>query len=151
MRRHPRRAAVRESSVTAVAKSDVPWLVMALAEPITDALTQSPLREIVEAIRDISITLAAMHARGISHRDLKPDNLFKTHGVWSVGDFRLRGLRRQGGADTGGRESRPRTLHRARNAEHSRDSRWTARRRLLARQDALGSGHGTTVSRARPL
>lgn len=66
------------------------WFVMALAEPLTDALgKEPPLRAVVEAVRDIAEALAEMHRRGYSHRDLKPDNLFRFEGRWAVGDFGL--------------------------------------------------------------
>ncbi len=66
------------------------WFVMVLAEPLTRALgKEPPLRTVVEAMRDIAEALAEMHRRGYSHRDLKPDNLFRFEGRWAVGDFGL--------------------------------------------------------------
>lgn len=70
--------------------SDTPWFVMALATPIEKALAEAKsLRQVVEAVGAIATTLAAMHARGFSHRDVKPDNLFFYEGRWAVGDFGL--------------------------------------------------------------
>jgi serine/threonine protein kinase len=68
----------------------VPWFVMARAVPIQRALSKHPsLRQVVEAIEQIATTLAAMHARGVSHRDVKPENLFLHETRWSLGDFGL--------------------------------------------------------------
>lgn len=67
-----------------------PWFVMGLARPLTDELAGAPpLGRVVEAVRDIAVILQAMHARGFSHRDIKPDNLFFYEGAWAVGDFGL--------------------------------------------------------------
>ncbi|MEB6590513.1 protein kinase [Pseudomonas asiatica] len=67
-----------------------PWLVMGLATPMQTKLGQSPqLREVVQAILEIGVVLETMHARGFSHRDIKPDNLFFHEGRWTVGDFGL--------------------------------------------------------------
>jgi serine/threonine protein kinase len=41
------------------------------------------------AIAAVTQTLAALAEHAISHRDLKPDNLFRLDEVWSVGDFGL--------------------------------------------------------------
>jgi hypothetical protein len=67
-----------------------PWFVMGRAIAMNAHLGPSPpLRACVEAMRDIATTLAAMHARGISHRDVKPENLFRYKDQWAVGDFGL--------------------------------------------------------------
>jgi serine/threonine protein kinase len=77
-------------------KDNPPWFVMPIATPLEDALSrdsdeeQAPsLRLVVEAMHDIAAVLAAMHGIGVSHRDIKPDNLFRYEGAWSVGDFGL--------------------------------------------------------------
>jgi serine/threonine protein kinase len=67
-----------------------PWYVMPLATPIVKALGVDPLpKTVVEAVAEIAGTLAELADEKISHRDLKPDNLFKLNDVWSVGDFGL--------------------------------------------------------------
>lgn len=73
-----------------------PWFVMGLATtidnelfPIGRAASNLPLQRVVEAMASIASTLDAMHQRGISHRDIKPDNLFFFNGAWTVGDFGL--------------------------------------------------------------
>jgi protein kinase-like protein len=70
--------------------SDPPWLVMGLAEPLTKALSKSAkIEQVVKACLEIAEALAAMHAIGLSHRDIKPDNLFKFQDRWVVGDLGL--------------------------------------------------------------
>ncbi len=79
--------------------AEKPWFVMGLAEPIDKHLTNTSSTEvIVEALCAIATTLANMHDRGFSHRDIKPDNLFLYNGSWAVGDFGL--------ADFPGKESK---------------------------------------------
>ena len=70
--------------------SDPPWLAMPVATPLPAALGPTADAEAaVAAIAAIAATLAALHARGISHRDIKPDNLYRHEGRWSIGDFGL--------------------------------------------------------------
>lgn len=67
-----------------------PWFAMGLATPLTKHLGSAPsLLKVVEAVRDIGHTLELMHARDISHRDVKPENLFYFKGRCAVGDFGL--------------------------------------------------------------
>ncbi|WP_409279886.1 protein kinase domain-containing protein [Pseudomonas sp. KCJK8751] len=67
-----------------------PWLVMALATPVQKKLGDSPTLEVVvKAILEIARVLEAMHERGYTHRDIKPDNLFFHNDRWTVGDFGL--------------------------------------------------------------
>ncbi|WP_082519573.1 serine/threonine protein kinase [Variovorax sp. Root411] len=66
------------------------WLVMPIARSLTDSLGSSAtLVNVVAAVKDIAVTLRDMHARKISHRDIKPDNLFALDGGYYVGDFGL--------------------------------------------------------------
>ena len=66
------------------------WYAMPLAEPIRSALgvAPEPVR-VVEAVATIALTLAGLAGEGISHRDVKPDNLLCLDGAWSIGDFGL--------------------------------------------------------------
>jgi serine/threonine protein kinase len=69
---------------------DPPWIVMGFAERLTDALGKSAtLEQVVKAFLEIGEALATMHARGLAHRDIKPDNLFRFQGGWAVGDLGL--------------------------------------------------------------
>jgi serine/threonine-protein kinase len=73
------------------------WYVMPRGRTLDEALaTASPLA-IAEAAASIASTLAALHARGTSHRDVKPRNLFKVDDAYFVGDFGL--VRYPGKAD----------------------------------------------------
>jgi serine/threonine protein kinase len=66
------------------------WLAMPIATPIRDALGESPeLPTIVEAIATIAETLALLAEKEVSHRDVKPDNLYSLNGQWAIGDFGL--------------------------------------------------------------
>lgn len=59
---------------------------MPVAEPIGDVVG-SQLREVVAAMAEVAQTLAVLHSRGISHRDVKKENLFRYHGQFVLGDF----------------------------------------------------------------
>jgi serine/threonine protein kinase/tetratricopeptide (TPR) repeat protein len=70
-----------------------PYLVMELleGEPLSHRLERGalPLAEAASTILQVLSALAALHARGVIHRDLKPGNIFlSTHGV-KVLDFGL--------------------------------------------------------------
>jgi hypothetical protein len=65
------------------------WLATKVATRAREALEGKPLREAVEAVASVADTLAALHERNISHRDIKPDNLFRYEDRWVVGDFGL--------------------------------------------------------------
>lgn len=69
---------------------DPPWLVLALAVPLETALGDAYLLvDAVNACASIANTLSTMHSRGFSHRDVKPDNLFRYDERWCLGDFGL--------------------------------------------------------------
>ena len=67
-----------------------PWLLSPLAEPV-DKIAGHGMTFIqaIELVRDVAVTLAAMHNRKMSHRDVKPNNLFRFEERWVVGDLGL--------------------------------------------------------------
>ncbi len=65
------------------------WLAMPLATPIAEALVGQPIDVAVEAIAHVADTLARLARRNISHRDIKPGNLYHRDGQWLIGDFGL--------------------------------------------------------------
>jgi len=66
------------------------WMVTEIAESLAGHLGSTPrLGDVVSAFADIADTLVDAKARGVSHRDIKPDNLFFTRGRSVVGDFGL--------------------------------------------------------------
>lgn len=67
------------------------WYTMPLAEPIIKHITTlstSP-KEIVAGVVEICGTLSALHDKGISHRDIKPNNIYYYNNRYYVGDFGL--------------------------------------------------------------
>jgi serine/threonine-protein kinase len=46
-----------------------------------------PLPECVSILRDLARALSYAHARGVVHRDIKPDNILLSHGAAMVTDF----------------------------------------------------------------
>lgn len=69
-----------------------PWIAMELVEGDTLAgrlqyMTKLPAVEVATLMSEVSDVLAAVHARGVVHRDMKPDNLLLTP---SDRDFPLR-------------------------------------------------------------
>jgi serine/threonine protein kinase len=70
-------------------RQDPPWIAMPIAEGLLVKIADASLHELVEAFRAIAETLAALHSEGISHRDVKPSNLYWYEGRPAVGDFGL--------------------------------------------------------------
>lgn len=65
------------------------WIAMPRARPMREALEGKPVREVVEAIAEVSATLERVAAEGLAHRDLKPENLYRYKRRWVVSDFGL--------------------------------------------------------------
>lgn len=67
------------------------WYIMPLATPINNYLNEKnrDLVNIVKEIRSLASTLQFLHKKGISHRDIKPDNIFFYDGRYTLGDFGL--------------------------------------------------------------
>ncbi|WP_338494747.1 serine/threonine protein kinase [Pseudomonas trivialis] len=84
------------------------WFVMGLTKLLTDQLSdRSGLRTVVQAFAAYAETLAAMHQLKVSHRDIKPDNLFFYDGGWAVGDFGLATFQGKKAVTGGGRKIGP--------------------------------------------
>ena len=69
----------------------LPYLVMPYVEgaSLRARLADGPLRvvEAVSILRDVARALAFAHARGVVHRDIKPDNVLLSSGAAVVADF----------------------------------------------------------------
>ena len=48
---------------------------------------QQPIADVVSVLRDVCRALAYAHARGVVHRDIKPDNILVSGGAAMVADF----------------------------------------------------------------
>src|SRR4051812_13724607 len=72
--RHPHVVAVHAAGRTA---QGIPYLVMELVEGAPPDLRAGPLppRRAAEIARDAADAVAALHAAGLVHRDVKPDNV----------------------------------------------------------------------------
>jgi predicted Ser/Thr protein kinase len=93
--RHPGAVEVRDLETT---EDGAPFLVMELLEgqPLSDRLRESPQapEEALRVADEVLDVLAAAHAQGIIHRDIKPDNLFVLpSGAIKVLDFGIAQLR----------------------------------------------------------
>jgi hypothetical protein len=66
------------------------WYAMPIATSLREKLGRdATLKEIVVAMAGIANTLVQVHSQAISHRDIKPDNLYWFDGAWCLGDFGL--------------------------------------------------------------
>lgn len=70
--------------------AELSWYVMPRAMPLNDVLGTDPaVGTVLDAMASYAETLADLAERGIGHRDIKPDNLFRLDDEWVVGDFGL--------------------------------------------------------------
>lgn len=68
---------------------ELPWYVMPIAVPISEQLIDKNAEEILIAIIEIGDTLSELHKKNITHRDIKPPNLFWFDDRYCIGDFGL--------------------------------------------------------------
>lgn len=66
-----------------------PWYAMPLGIPLFEHLEETRLAEVVANVAQIAESLAALHSRGVSHRDIKEANLLFLDGRAHIGDFGL--------------------------------------------------------------
>ena len=70
-------------------ETDALWYVMERGETLEHHLQQADPSAIVDAIAQVASILSQLHDRGVSHRDIKPQNLFFINGRVTIGDFGL--------------------------------------------------------------
>ena len=87
--------------------SGLPWFTMPYVEgeSLRTRLARGPLPtgEAVSVLRDVARALAFAHARGVVHRDIKPDNVLLSGGSATVTDFGI--AKAISAARTGGGET----------------------------------------------
>ena len=92
---------------TSEPEAAVPYLVMERLEGMTlaDRLRRTPVMapaDVLRLVAHVSIAIDAASAAAVTHRDLKPQNLFVVGDTWKVLDFGVASLGTQGGTLTRG-------------------------------------------------
>lgn len=71
------------------ADSEILWYVMPQSEVLNKYLEKKNSSAVMDAILEIAKVLSPLHAKGVSHRDIKPQNLFFNDDKFIIGDFGL--------------------------------------------------------------
>jgi serine/threonine protein kinase len=81
---------LRDASVPEHPSDEHPaWLATPVATKASKALKRAELAQVVEAVSVWARTLAYLAREDVSHRDIKPDNLFLYQHDWMIGDWGL--------------------------------------------------------------
>lgn len=71
-----------------VGEVDYAWLVLPVAKPVQQVTSLDDTTNItLQGMVQIANTLAELHLQGITHRDIKPDNLYVWEDRWVISDF----------------------------------------------------------------
>lgn len=64
------------------------WYAMPIATPLEKITSEAiSTYELITPILELSAALVLLHSRDVTHRDIKPPNLFEYRGKWVFGDF----------------------------------------------------------------
>lgn len=69
--------------------SEILWYVMPESQTLNKFLEKKDSTAVMIAILEIAKVLSPLHDKGVSHRDIKPQNLFYRDGKYIIGDFGL--------------------------------------------------------------
>lgn len=69
------------------------WFTMPIAKPIMEYIqeTDAQIKDIVVGVVHLADTLVKLHTYNITHRDIKPKNLYFCNNQYTIGDFGLAG------------------------------------------------------------
>ncbi|MEQ8190595.1 MAG: protein kinase [Candidatus Eremiobacterota bacterium] len=75
-------------SLEQIEQEEYAWLVTPIALPIKDAIFKDTTpQDILHGITHIAATITELHSLEITHRDIKPDNIYILNDEWVIGDF----------------------------------------------------------------
>ncbi len=75
-------------SLEHIEQEEYAWLVTPIAKPLKEAISEEITpQDILHGIAHIATTLTELHDLRITHRDIKPDNIYFLNDEWVIGDF----------------------------------------------------------------